>query len=162
MSTDSACKHSESPLSFTTWPLNLKRYESILRSWSVYFLISKSVPGQVIYCAEKNLLWVSREELEKQLTSFLSHISMSYWWKNSILLSRIVLLSTFITCTMRAGCVCLSIGSQIYQYTHNYPKNVLVRILSFTLQHLAESGFVVRQKVIFGGHDDSASEVFLP
>lgn len=36
--------------------------------------------------------------IQEVLTSFLSHTSMSYWWKNSILLIRMLSLSTFITC----------------------------------------------------------------
>lgn len=50
-----------------------------------------------------------------RLTSFLSHTSMSYRRKNSILLSRILSLSTFITWRMGSVCVCLSSGGRLHK-----------------------------------------------
>lgn len=44
---------------------------------------------------------------EDKLTSFLSHTSMSYWWKNSILLRRRLSLCTFMTCVNGPTCVCV-------------------------------------------------------
>lgn len=73
--------------------------------------------------------------IQEVLTSFLSHTSMSYWWKNSILLIRMLSLSTFITCEIsetpvkwrkfikRLSCVCVEL---------------------FAVLNLAQTCFVVR------------------
>lgn len=63
----------------------------------------------------------------KTLTSFLSHTSMLYLWKKSILLRRILSLSALITCNKDRVC---KIGFKTCEVLE--------------LQHLAKSGFVVR------------------
>lgn len=52
-----------------------------------------------------------------RLTSFLSHTSMSHWWKNSILLSRMLSFSTFMTCKMGFS-VCLLLNSEFNKLLH--------------------------------------------
>lgn len=109
-----------------TAPVNTQRESPLGSTWPLKLKALWIHPGGNLLCKQNCVSWlsnktedVSRQEKENQLTSFLSHTSMSHWWKNSILLSRILSLSTFITCRMGSVCVCLSSGSQLKKwYTH--------------------------------------------